>query len=42
MERDRKVNGVYIMHLIMNDLLATEGISVLAVIAALAGKARKS
>ena len=41
MERDRKANGAYVMHLIVNDLLATEGISALAVIAALAGKARK-
>ncbi|KAK5189238.1 hypothetical protein LTR72_011271 [Exophiala xenobiotica] len=36
MERDRKANGAYVMHLIVNDLLATEGISALAVIAALA------
>ena len=42
MEKDRKANGAYVMHLIVNDLLATEGISALAVIAALAGKARKS
>ena len=42
MERDRKSTGAYVMHLIVNDLLATEGISALAVIAALAGKARKS
>lgn len=41
MERDRKANGAYVMHLIVNDLLATEGISGLAVIAALAGKARR-
>lgn len=42
MGRDRKANGAYVMHLIVNDLLATEGISAVAVIAALAGKVRKS
>jgi hypothetical protein len=41
-KRDRKANGAYVMHLIVNHLLATEGISALAVIPALAGKVRKS
>lgn len=39
MQRERKANGAYVMHLIINDLLATEGVSALAIIAALAGKA---
>lgn len=41
-DKDRKASGAYVMHLIVNELLATEGISALTVIAALAGKTRKS
>ena len=37
-KRDRRANGAYIIHLIVNDLLATEGIDALSVIAAYAGK----
>lgn len=41
-KRDRKANGAYVIHLIVNDLLRTEGVKALAVIAAFAGRASTS
>jgi hypothetical protein len=37
-KRDRKANGAYVIHMIVNELLTTVGIKALVVIAALAGK----
>ena len=37
-DRDRKADGAYVLHRVVNELLVTEGVKALAVIAAAAGK----